>query len=92
MKFIKIGDRIINLDEIVHATWEPARASTVKYKTQAGIETRDIRIENTLTISFGCEELQIFYGAEADAVWRVLSDLALVLATAPFPVEALPHG
>jgi hypothetical protein len=68
MKLVTIGDRTINLETMTAATWMP----------QTTVESGTIR-QRRIIISFGCDDTEIFYEAEADALWACLQIQAMRL-------------
>ena len=64
-QLIKINDRIVDLNAVTHATYNPSALSL-----DASV------LQPELVLSFGCDEVQIFTNHEADLVWKILSDRA----------------
>jgi hypothetical protein len=67
---ICIGDRILNLDEITHVSYDSSA-------THPAISEH----YTELVVSFGCDDFQTFYNSEADALWKALKGRAFVLQT-----------
>jgi hypothetical protein len=62
MHLLKVGNRIINPDHILHVSYEPTA-----YHPATADTWREC------TVSFSGEEYEIFYNEEADQVWAYLS-------------------
>lgn len=61
MKLLRIGNRIINPEAIIAATYDIAAYHPVTQETW-----------QECIVTFGCNDTQIFYNEEAEQVWSFL--------------------
>ncbi len=65
MQLLKIGNRLIDVKKIVTVSYDPKATHPMTVETWS-----------ECIVSFGCDDVQIFYEEEADIVWEYLcSDL-----------------
>lgn len=81
-KFITVDDRIINLDQVLHATYNSAATNPAAGKT----------VWSELVISFAqADECTVFYGEVATKLWDLLKlhsfDLETATAVALKPID-----
>jgi hypothetical protein len=78
MKLIRIGTRIIDVDRIIAAIYDPT--ATHPGSTQERPEC---------AVSFGCDDMQIFYDREAEQVWSYLCEAIDCRNITPVNAEVL---
>lgn len=71
-QLIRVGDRIVDLNAVTHATFDPE-----------AVDLYGGNPHHECTLSFGCDEIQVFHEGEADVVWKLLSDRASNLTPLP---------
>lgn len=84
-RLIQIGDRAFNLEAVTHCAYQPCLPGT-----------EDSNPDTQCIISFGCEDIQIFYGDEAEVVWTIIKQSCLRFrsenSTEAKKNEVLTHG
>lgn len=63
MQLLKIGNRVINVEHITHVSFEP-EAINPQVTSESWAEC---------VVSFTTDNLQVFYGTEAEQAWKYLS-------------------
>lgn len=76
MKLITVGDRCFNLEAVTHASYDVVC-------DDGGANAMGC------TISFGCDEILIFYGDEALQVWAILQSGSLKIMAPKKESEAI---
>ena len=80
MKLIRIGDRLLNIDAITHASFDEAHTYPATEETFP-----------ECCISFAGDDCCILYGPEAVRMWGYLTDYAGNLNPRPHLEEAIAH-
>lgn len=79
MNLIRIGNRIINPNLILAASYDPTALHPATHETWA-----------ECIVSFGCDDMEIFYNEEAEQVWSFLCDALDCRNITPVTPELVP--